>query len=73
MPTDDAQRFQSMVSGLRSTGQSYRDLSNVCGVSAATLWRLAEGEAKQPSFEVVAKITRAWERAGRPDGHKDLG
>lgn len=67
MPSDAA-RFQSMLAGLRSGGVTYRELSRQSGVSAATLWRLAEGEAKQPSFEVVARVTRVWERAGRPVG-----
>lgn len=58
--------FESMVEGLKSTGMSYGAISKQSGVSRTTVWRIAVGEARQPSYDTWRKIERVWTSNGKP-------
>jgi len=65
MPSD-AERFASMVGALRSSGLTLRAIGRQAGLSPATVWRMAEGASKQPSYDTIKRLEKAWERAGKP-------
>jgi transcriptional regulator with XRE-family HTH domain len=45
--------FQSMIAGLEDRGLSRTQIAEEAGLSRATVWRLATGEAREPSWQTI--------------------
>jgi len=60
-------RFASMIAGLQAGGISRAEIARQCHVSRGTVWRLAEGIGKQPSYATGREIERLFfSRAVQP-------
>ena len=62
MRTASAEDFASIIAGLEATGLSRTEIAREAHLSRMTVWRLAEGEAREPSFRVVSSIERVYEQ-----------
>ena len=62
MPTGD--EFASMVAALEASGLSRTEIAAEAHVSRMTVWRFAEGLAREPSVRTVSKIAAVVERHG---------
>lgn len=54
----DPHSFEALIAGLESSGMSRSDIAMHAGVSRDTVWRLATGQAKRPSFDTVSRIEK---------------
>lgn len=50
------QTFVGMIAGLEATGTSRAEIARQCHVSRGTVWRLAEGVVKEPTWSTGHKI-----------------
>lgn len=57
-------KFASMIAGLESVGLTRTQIAEGSGISRMTVWRLAEGEARRPSFETIERL-KTFEAAAR--------
>jgi transcriptional regulator with XRE-family HTH domain len=64
-------RFQGMVEALRAAGLSYRDIGHGAHLSHATIHRIANGEARRPSYDTFLKIERLYEKRCRDSNSRD--
>ncbi len=62
----DADQFASLIAGLEAVGLSRSEIATSCHVTRATIWRLAAGEAREPTFATVRRIERLYEKAVGP-------
>ena len=53
-----AEQFEALIAGLEAQGMSKGDISRCSGVSYATVWRMANGAAQQPSYQTVERLQR---------------
>lgn len=51
-----ADEFSALIAGLQSEGISRTQIANGAGLSRATVWRLAEGECRQPGYETITRL-----------------
>ena len=51
-----AQQLEKMVSELKSSGMSFRDIAQAAHVSYATVWRAGAGLAQTPGHETFVRI-----------------
>lgn len=60
-PPDPAQAFASMLEALKTEhGMSPGDIAREAGISRATVWRIAVGDSRRPSYEVGMAIERVY-------------
>ncbi|MDW5313351.1 helix-turn-helix transcriptional regulator [Rhizobium sp. PL01] len=45
-----------MIHDLRQSGLSANEIAERCHLSRTTLWRLAQGEARDPAYDSVRKV-----------------
>jgi transcriptional regulator with XRE-family HTH domain len=62
----DADQFASLIAGLEAIGLSRSEIATTCRLSRANVWRLAAGEARNPSFATVRKIEKLYEKKVGP-------
>lgn len=55
-----ADPFQSMLAGLSSTGMSTTEIARQSGLSRQTLYRIKNGEAREPTYDTYQKIDRVY-------------
>ncbi|UXN60909.1 helix-turn-helix domain-containing protein [Phyllobacterium zundukense] len=60
MPSD-AEQFASLIAGLEAAGMSRDLIAKQCGLSRASVWRLAAGEARTPTYGTVRSLERLYE------------
>jgi transcriptional regulator with XRE-family HTH domain len=48
--------FAAMISGLEANGVTRPEIVRRTGLSKNTIWRLANGEAREPKYETVQKV-----------------
>ena len=64
-----ADQFASMIEGLRAAGMTYREIAERSHVSHGTVWRAANGMAKEPLYSTYTKIERLAEKLGALPKH----
>ncbi|MDW5315498.1 hypothetical protein [Rhizobium sp. PL01] len=47
-----------MIHDLRKSGLSTNEIAEQCHLSRNTLWRLAQGEARDPAYASIVKIEK---------------
>jgi transcriptional regulator with XRE-family HTH domain len=53
---NQTEQFQAMIAGLESAGLSRAEIARRAGLSRMTVWRLAEGEGREPLYRTVRAI-----------------
>jgi transcriptional regulator with XRE-family HTH domain len=53
MNTDE---FEALIAGLESRGYSRSEIAHGARLSRTTVWRLAVGEARQPSYATITRL-----------------
>jgi transcriptional regulator with XRE-family HTH domain len=48
--------FAAMISGIEANGVPRPEIARRTGLSKNTIWRLANGEAREPKYETVQKV-----------------
>lgn len=52
----DPDQFAAIIAGLESQGISRSDIAKGAGISRATVWRLAVGDARLPSYQTITRL-----------------
>jgi transcriptional regulator with XRE-family HTH domain len=60
-----ADQFAAMIAGLESSGLSRSEIAEQAHLSRSTVWRLAEGMAREPTHESFVKVSRLAEKVVR--------
>jgi len=58
----DAEQFAALIAGIESRGISRTEIAVGARISRTTVWRLATGEARAPSFETITRLIRYEEK-----------
>jgi transcriptional regulator with XRE-family HTH domain len=61
--------FAALIAGLESAGMTRGQIAASCHLSRNTVWRLATGEMRAPSYSTIQKIEALYvKRVSRPPG-----
>jgi hypothetical protein len=66
-----AEQYASMIRGIESLGITRTEIARGAQVSRTTVFRLAVGDARQPSFETISRI-KAFEERIAPASVTDI-
>ena len=60
------EHFAAMIASLEASGVSRTEIARECHVSRATVWRLAEGVIREPTWTTGRRIEQLFSRAVSP-------
>ncbi|WP_026618571.1 transcriptional regulator with XRE-family HTH domain [Ensifer sp. WSM1721] len=52
---------ETMIARLKASGLTPSMIARESGISRMTVWRIANGDARQPSYDTVHRIERVYE------------
>ncbi len=68
----EKEQFEALIAGLEDRGISRTKIASGAGISRDTVWRLATGTARRPSWETIERLRNFEQKCGaaRPVGQK---
>lgn len=55
--------FAGLIAGLEASGRSRAEIARAAGISRATVWRLATGQAREPAYGTIQRLKRLESRS----------
>jgi hypothetical protein len=55
-PIMQAREFEALIAGLEGRGLTRSEIASQTGLSRMTIWRFANGMAREPSHRVVSRL-----------------